>query len=157
MRLEKLLWFIGAIHGCLIFCILLNMCSIFCYWILIVIYVFLPRSLQALKKEDQDLQIEFEKLERERNLHIRELKRIQNEDASQFRDFAMLGDAERNEAQRYLVLSLLGKGGFSEVHKAYDFLEQRYVACKIHQLNPSWSEEKKGNYIKYAFLAICFF
>ena len=29
-----------------------------------------------LKKEDSDLQVELEKLERERNLHIRELKRI---------------------------------------------------------------------------------
>jgi len=34
----------------------------------------------ALKKEDADLQLEMEKLERERNLHIRELKRILNED-----------------------------------------------------------------------------
>ena len=35
-----------------------------------------------LKKEDSDLQVELEKLERERNLHIRELKRIHNEDSS---------------------------------------------------------------------------
>lgn len=34
----------------------------------------------TLKKEDADLQLETEKLERERNLHIRELKRIHNED-----------------------------------------------------------------------------
>ena len=38
----------------------------------------------ALKKEDSDLQLELEKLERERNLHIRELKRIHNEDSSRF-------------------------------------------------------------------------
>ena len=36
----------------------------------------------SLKKEEVDLQIEYEKLERERNLHIRELKRIYNEDHS---------------------------------------------------------------------------
>ena len=36
----------------------------------------------SLKKEEIDLQIEYEKLERERNLHIRELKRIYNEDHS---------------------------------------------------------------------------
>lgn len=36
----------------------------------------------ALKKEDSDVQVELEKLERERNLHIRELKRIHNEDSS---------------------------------------------------------------------------
>ena len=36
----------------------------------------------ALKKEDTDISQEVEKLERERNLHIRELKRIHNEDQS---------------------------------------------------------------------------
>ena len=38
----------------------------------------------GLKKEDGDLQLELEKLERERNLHIRELKRINNEDNSRY-------------------------------------------------------------------------
>ena len=38
----------------------------------------------SLKKEDGDLQLELEKLERERNLHIRELKRIVNEDSSRY-------------------------------------------------------------------------
>ncbi|KAK2570248.1 Serine/threonine-protein kinase tousled-like 2 [Acropora cervicornis] len=36
----------------------------------------------ALKKEETDMQVELEKLDRERNLHIRELKRIHNEDNS---------------------------------------------------------------------------
>ncbi|XP_074596895.1 serine/threonine-protein kinase tousled-like 2 isoform X2 [Brevipalpus obovatus] len=98
---------------------------------------------QALKKEDADLQLELEKLERERNLHIRELKRIHNEDASRFNNHAVLND-------RYLLLTLLGKGGFSEVHKAFDLKEQRYVACKIHQLNKDWKDDKKANYIKHA-------
>lgn len=44
---------------------------------------------------------------------------------------------------------LLGKGGFSEVHKAFDLREQRYTACKVHQLNKDWKEDKKANYIKY--------
>ncbi|UYV79583.1 TLK2 [Cordylochernes scorpioides] len=98
---------------------------------------------QSLKKEDTDLQLELEKLERERNLHIRELKRIHNEDQSRFNNHAVLTD-------RYLLLTLLGKGGFSEVHKAFDLKEQRYVACKIHQLNKDWKDDKKANYIKHA-------
>ncbi|UYV68996.1 TLK2 [Cordylochernes scorpioides] len=113
----------------------------------------------SLKKEDADLQLELEKLERERNLHIRELKRIHNEDQSsvlrRFNNHAVLCD-------RYLLLTLLGKGGFSEVHKkaseskkclmlqAFDLKEQRYVACKIHQLNKDWKDDKKANYIKHA-------
>lgn len=119
---------------------------------------------QALKKEDADLQLELEKLERERNLHIRELKRIHNEDQSRFNNHVTL-------SERYLLLMLLGKGivknivrymkfpnyhssstlgGFSEVHKAFDLKDQRYVACKIHQLNKDWKDDKKANYIKHA-------
>ena len=97
----------------------------------------------SLKKEEVDLQSELEKLERERNLHIRELKRIHNEDHSRFKDHPTLNE-------RYLLLTLIGKGGFSEVHKAFDLKEQRYVACKVHQLNKDWKEEKKANYIKHA-------
>lgn len=59
----------------------------------------------ALRKEDAELQLEFEKLERERNLHIRELKRIHNEDQSRFNNHQILHD-------KYLLLTLLGKGGF---------------------------------------------
>ncbi|KAG8199492.1 hypothetical protein JTE90_009339 [Oedothorax gibbosus] len=97
----------------------------------------------SLKKEDTDLQLELEKLERERNLHIRELKRIHNEDQSRFNNHPVLHE-------RYLLLTLLGKGGFSEVHKAFDLKEQRYVACKVHQLNKDWKDDKKANYIKHA-------
>lgn len=97
----------------------------------------------SLKKEDADIQLELEKLERERNLHIRELKRIHNEDNSRFKDHPILNE-------RYLLLNLLGKGGFSEVHKGFDLKEQRYVACKIHQLNREWKDDKKANYIKHA-------
>lgn len=32
--------------------------------------------------------------------------------------------------------------------QAFDLTEQRYVACKIHQLNKDWKDDKKANYIK---------
>ena len=43
----------------------------------------------------------------------------------------------------------MGKGGFSEVWRAYDLLNLREVAVKIHQLDPRWSESKKENYTKH--------
>ena len=52
--------------------------------------------------------------------------------------------------QRYQIVSLLGKGGFSEVYKAFDIKAMRWVACKIHQLHTSWNESAKNNYIKHA-------
>ncbi|KAF3843266.1 hypothetical protein F7725_002115 [Dissostichus mawsoni] len=99
--------------------------------------------LGHLKKEEAEIQAELERLERVRNLHIRELKRINNEDSSQFKDHPTLNE-------RYLLLYLLGRGGFSEVYKAFDLTEQRYAAVKIHQLNKNWREEKKENYHKHA-------
>ncbi|CAM4939423.1 unnamed protein product [Rotaria socialis] len=97
----------------------------------------------TLKREECDLAQDLEKLDRERNVHIRELKRLYNEDHSRFNKNNILHE-------RYLLLTLIGKGGFSEVHRAFDLREQRYVACKIHQLNKEWKDEKKVNYIKHA-------
>ncbi|KAK0418139.1 hypothetical protein QR680_013393 [Steinernema hermaphroditum] len=98
---------------------------------------------EHLKKEEADLLSDKDRLERERNLHIRELKRVQYEEASRFKDHELLH-------KRYLLLSLLGKGGFSEVWRAFDLEENRYVACKIHHVNQEWKEDKKANYVKHA-------
>lgn len=68
-----------------------------------------PVPCSALQ-EDQQLQAEVEKMERERNLHIREVKRVTAEDSSRFNSNPTL-------ASRYLLLQLVGKGGFSEVFK----------------------------------------
>ena len=97
----------------------------------------------TLKREEADLVDDLERLDRERNVHIRELKRLYNEDHSRFNQNTILHE-------RYLLFTLIGKGGFSEVHRAFDLREQRYVACKIHQLNKEWKDEKKVNYIKHA-------
>jgi tousled-like kinase len=51
--------------------------------------------------------------------------------------------------KRYLLQSLLGRGGFSEVWKAIDLVEVKEVAVKVHQLNPTWSEERKQAYIRH--------
>ncbi|KAL7977055.1 hypothetical protein Chor_009004 [Crotalus horridus] len=83
--------------------------------------------LGHLKKEEAEIQAELERLERVRNLHIRELKRIHNEDNSQFKDHPTLND-------RYLLLHLLGRGGFSEVYKAFDLTEQRH-ACREYRIH----------------------
>uniref|UniRef100_A0A914HE53 Protein kinase domain-containing protein n=1 Tax=Globodera rostochiensis TaxID=31243 RepID=A0A914HE53_GLORO len=98
---------------------------------------------EHLKREEIDLLAEKDRLERERNLHIREMKRVQCEEQSRFKDNELMHE-------RYLLLSLLGKGGFSEVWRAFDLEENRYVACKIHHVNKEWKEDKKANYVKHA-------
>ncbi|KHJ47073.1 kinase domain protein [Trichuris suis] len=98
---------------------------------------------EQFKKEEADLLLEQERLKREQSLYIREVKRLQNEERSRYKDHVTLN-------KQYLLLSLLGKGGFSEVWRAFDLQHLRYVACKIHQVNMDWSEERKVNYVRHA-------
>lgn len=47
-------------------------------------------------------------------------------------------------------LSTLNGTCCSEVWRAFDLDENRYVACKIHHVNREWKEDKKANYVKHA-------
>lgn len=99
--------------------------------------------LASIKREEEIALRERDRYELEKGRLIREMKRIRDEDGSRFNNFQILN-------HRYALLNLLGKGGFSEVYKAYDLVEYRYVACKLHGLNAQWSEEKKQSYIRHA-------
>lgn len=54
----------------------------------------------------------------------RSLKRVRDEDSSRFNGQPTLNG-------RYVLLQLLGRGGFSEVHKAYDLETLGFVAVKV--------------------------
>lgn len=99
--------------------------------------------LASIKREEETFLRERDRYELDKGRLIREMKRIRDEDGSRFNNFQILN-------HRYALLNLLGKGGFSEVYKAYDLVEHRYVACKLHGLNAQWSEEKKQSYIRHA-------
>ncbi|WVY90371.1 hypothetical protein V8G54_035885 [Vigna mungo] len=94
-------------------------------------------------QEEEIVLRERDRYEIEKGRLIREMKRIRDEDGSRFNNFQILN-------HRYALLNLLGKGGFSEVYKAFDLVDHRYVACKLHGLNAQWSEEKKQSYIRHA-------
>ncbi|KAK0421275.1 hypothetical protein QR680_015151 [Steinernema hermaphroditum] len=95
-----------------------------------------------LKARAAELEAYTNRLNIERELHRRELLRQENENTSKFKDFGLL-------SKRYLPLRLAGKGGFSEVWKAYDLIDNIYVACKIHYVNPAWSVTVRENYVRH--------
>lgn len=99
--------------------------------------------LACIKREEETIMRERDRYELDKARLIREMKRIRDEDGSRFNNFQILN-------HRYALLNLLGKGGFSEVYKAFDLVEHRYVACKLHGLNAQWSEEKKQSYVRHA-------
>lgn len=100
-------------------------------------------KISNLKIEENEILRQKELVRSASTLHWKELKRLQEEDGSKFNQFPILVD-------RYLMLQLLGRGGFSEVYRAYDLYEFRQVACKIHQLSSEWSTDKKSNYMRHA-------
>ncbi|CCW72011.1 unnamed protein product [Phytomonas sp. Hart1] len=84
-------------------------------------------------------------LENEKKAFVKEVRRINDEDASEYVSHAAIGDGER-----YILMDLLGKGGFSEVWRAFDLAEGRYVACKIHHVNRDWPMATRLNYRRRA-------
>lgn len=99
-------------------------------------------KLQHLKNKENELKEERDRLFLEKNIQIRLIKIDKEEEKSTHNNFPVFSN-------RYLLMNLLGKGGFSEVYKAYDLQEFRIVACKIHQLSPSWKDSRKSAYIKH--------
>lgn len=84
-------------------------------------------------------------LENEKKAFLKEIRRINDEDASEFMAVPSFG-----EDGRYVLMKLLGKGGFSEVWQAFDLSEGRYVACKIHRVQADWSAQTRTHYIRHA-------
>lgn len=103
-------------------------------------------KMMQLQKEEVELKETKNKLEIEKSILIHEINLYNQESKCSFAQkkegWPLLGG-------RYQIVGLLGKGGYSEVYKAYDLENHMYVACKLHQLNQNWKEEVKDNYIKH--------
>lgn len=87
-------------------------------------------------------------LDNEKKAFTKEIRRVSDEDASDFVATFTIGD--ETDTERYVLMYLLGKGGFSEVWRAFDLVEGRYVACKIHHINRNWSAQTRQHYQRHA-------
>ncbi len=67
-------------------------------------------QLAQIKKRLDELRVAFDSLQSDLALHKKELKRVRDEDESRFKNHPLLHE-------RYVLLKLVGKGGFSEVFK----------------------------------------
>lgn len=119
----------------------------------------LPEALMAAQMEYQlrasehaaltttiaELTLKQAEIEHEKKAFVKEMRRINDEDTSEFLATPAIGEPER-----YVLMHLLGKGGFSEVWKAFDLVEGRYVACKIHHIRREWAAQTRTHYLLHA-------
>lgn len=110
----------------------------------------LPLRLALLAREEIEMKEKLDKLEIEKNIHIQDCRRTAEEDSAKYSKGSADYEAWPVLHGRYLLLSLLGKGGYSEVYRAYDLFEHIDLAIKFHQLSATWAEAIKANYIKHA-------
>ena len=100
-------------------------------------------KINELNKEEKEIRQYQEKLYLEKINLIHDIIRLREEEKCKYnRNWILIGE-------KYQLVSLIGKGGYSEVYKAYDIKNQKFVACKIHQLNPNWSSQMKDSYINH--------
>lgn len=96
-------------------------------------------KMRMLENEERRVREELQLLDKEKCFYLNEFKRMRDEESSKYngihskKKYTVL-------ANKYLILSLLGKGGYSEVYKGYDLENCREVACKIHHFDDSWGE-----------------
>lgn len=97
---------------------------------------YLTREEQNLKEREQRLQVD-------RSLHLKRVIRLEAARRSNFKGFPKMRD-------RYQLLNMIGRGGFSEVFRAFDLETNIYCAVKIHELGKEMSEVQRQNYIRRA-------
>ena len=104
-------------------------------------------KLKLLEKEENELNLKLNNIEKNKYIFIKEQNLFNQEACCTFAPQKKEGLPLLNG--RYQILELIGKGGYSEVYKAYDLEKHIYVACKLNQLNANWKDEIKNNYIKH--------
>jgi len=99
-------------------------------------WAFLGREESGVRDREQRLHVD-------RALHLKRLQRLEAAERSTFRDYPLLAD-------RYQLLNMIGRGGFSEVYRAYDLEGNRHCAVKIHELGKDMSDQQRQSYIRRA-------
>ena len=97
-----------------------------------------------LKRTEEQIRERQRKLHADRIAYMKQLKTYRAQEDSTFNNYPRLGQMER-----FQLLNMLGKGGFSEVYKAYDLITHCFVAVKIHEIRKDMDEAQRQNYVRH--------
>merc|ERR1719491_1519271 len=104
----------------------------------------LTHRIAYLTKEENSVKEMEQQLQVDRQLHLKRLQRLEAARRSNFSEFPKMKE------NRYQLLNMIGRGGFSEVYRAFDLEANCYCAVKIHELGKEMSETQRQNYIRRA-------
>lgn len=96
---------------------------------------------KELKIKEELKKLEFEKFNL---IHINNLYNYENNSIffKNKDDTSLIDD-------KYKIIELIGKGGYSEVYKSFDLDNHKYVACKLNKIDKNWSKEIIDKYLEH--------
>lgn len=106
-------------------------------------------KLELLGKEKKELNEYLKQLIIQKDITLYHINLYEKEKACTFSPYKK--DGLPYLSDQYQIIELIGTGGYSEVYKAYDVIQHKFVACKLVQINNKWNEKIKDSYIKHTF------
>lgn len=100
--------------------------------------------LEYIKREDLAIKERENRLVADRMLHLKQKSLVNSEDRSRFRHYQQL------QGGRYQLLNMIGRGGFSEIYKAFDLDQMCYCAIKINEIDAKMSEAQRVDLVRWA-------
>ncbi|CAJ1356843.1 unnamed protein product [Effrenium voratum] len=98
---------------------------------------------EYIRREESAIKEREVRLMADRTLFQKQRMLVNAEDRSRFRHYPILKD-------RFQLLNMIGKGGFSEIYKAFDLDQMCMCAIKINEIEAKMSETQRADLVRWA-------
>ncbi|CAK9079042.1 Serine/threonine-protein kinase TOUSLED [Durusdinium trenchii] len=98
---------------------------------------------EYIRREEAALKERENRLMADRTLYQKQVLLASTEDRSRFRFYPRLKD-------RFQLLNAIGKGGFSEIYKAFDLEQMCMCAIKIQEIEAKMSDAQRQDLVRWA-------
>ncbi|CAE7505940.1 TOUSLED [Symbiodinium natans] len=99
--------------------------------------------MEYIRREDTAIKERESCLRAERHAFLQNKMLVNAEDKSRFRHYPLVKD-------RFQLLNLIGKGGFSEIYKAFDLEMMCYCAIKLNEIETKMSDSTRQDLVRWA-------